>query len=238
MSGSGSVRREPWLLGAMLLLLLLLWLGYAWHRDAGFAGGPVGTFVGLLGTLLMLVPLVYTVVKRVPVLRRSPLQRWMQWHAYAGVLGAVLGVLHSGHRFDSWIGQLLIAAALLSVLTGYVGRHLTAFVVNDLRERNTQLVEVQAAWNRNVESLRAAGAWSLSRPPVPAGATSRAGVEVELDRLAGALADARYIVRSAQQLRGALRRWLAAHIVASVVFYAALAVHLWSAWAHGLRWWP
>lgn len=230
-------RRDLWLLGSLLALLLLLWLGYAWHRDLRFAGSPLGTVIGLVGALLMLVPLAYTVVKRMPALRRGGLQRWMQWHVYAGLLGAGLGVLHSGHRFDSWIGQLLIASALLSVLTGYVGRHLSAFVVEDLRERDAQLAAVQAAWDQRVSALGVAGASPPSpRPELPL-LRSRSGAEIEFDRLAEAVADARHAVRSARRLRSALRRWLAAHIAVSVVFYAALAVHLWGAWTHGWRWW-
>ena len=45
----------------------------------------------------------------------------------------LVGVYAPGVLLASFVPMLLIASALLSVLTGYVGRHLSAFVVEDLR---------------------------------------------------------------------------------------------------------
>ena len=219
--------RDLWVVGAMLGLLLLLWLGYAWHRDPRFAGSAWGVILGVASGLGMLVPAAYALVKRVPWLRaRRSLAPWLTAHVYVGVVAATLGVLHSGHRFDSLVGQALVALSLLVVLTGYLGRHLSRLVVDDLRTRKDHLLGLHALWARALDGAPAAAA------------TPGRNAAAELDDLARALADATHATQAADALRLALKRWLGAHIALSVALYAALAVHIWSAWQHSGRWWP
>ena len=52
-------------------MLAVLWLGFLVHRAPFFAGSLWGGVFGVVGAAFLLVPLVYTVVKRSATLRRA-----------------------------------------------------------------------------------------------------------------------------------------------------------------------
>src|SRR6058998_545352 len=106
--------REELLITSLVVLLLLLPLGGYVHRDPRFPGSLAGGVLGIAGAALMLIPLAYLVVKRVSwlktwVTRAVSMRSLLAIHMYAGVLGPLLGVLHSGHTFSSPLGLALTA---------------------------------------------------------------------------------------------------------------------------------
>src|SRR5262249_14085772 len=130
--------REPLVAGGLVALLLVLWLGFLFHTSPRFAGSFWGGVFGVSGALLMLVSSAYLVVKRIPplkrwVTRRVSLQTLLVWHMYTGILGALLGLVHTGHKFNSPLGIALTAASLLVVLSGFVGRYLVKQVSLGIR---------------------------------------------------------------------------------------------------------
>ena len=60
--------RERIVVTGVLSVLLLGWLGFLVHRSPRFAGSGVGAVFGIAGAVLMLVPLAYPIVKRIPFL--------------------------------------------------------------------------------------------------------------------------------------------------------------------------
>jgi hypothetical protein len=109
--------------------------------------------LGVSGTLVMLVPLVYMIVKRVPPLKRAVTQQvsmrtLLAWHIYAGVLGPILVLLHSGHKFQSPLGIALTAMTLIVVVSGFVGRYLMSQFSQTIREKNEMLTRL-AGLSRN-----------------------------------------------------------------------------------------
>jgi hypothetical protein len=105
-------KHERTIVGGLVLLSLVLWLGFLVHRSPRFAGSAWGGVLGISGATLMLVPLAYMIVKRVPTLKRVVTPRFsmrtlLVWHIYAGILGPILGLLHTGHKFDSPLGVML-----------------------------------------------------------------------------------------------------------------------------------
>src|SRR3546814_16748044 len=50
----------------------------------------------------------------------------LSFHVYAGAIGALLGIIHSGHKFQSPIGIALVIAMLTVVVTGFIGRYYLA----------------------------------------------------------------------------------------------------------------
>jgi hypothetical protein len=48
--------REPFIVGGLVALLLVLWLGFLFHASPRFAGSLWGGVFGVSGALLMLVP--------------------------------------------------------------------------------------------------------------------------------------------------------------------------------------
>ena len=102
--------RERIVVTGVLGVLLLAWLGFLVHRSPRFPGSGVGAVFGIAGAALMLVPLAYPIVKRIPFLhaRITPhvsMQSLLAVHVYAGIFGPLLAIIHTGHKFDSCAGN-------------------------------------------------------------------------------------------------------------------------------------
>ena len=121
--------RELLVATGLTALLLILWMGFLVHRDPRFAGSLWGGILGVVGAVLMLVPLAYLIVKRVSplkklVTRSVSMRTLLSWHIYAGIVGPILVILHTGHKFVSPLGIALTAMTILVVLSGFAGRYL------------------------------------------------------------------------------------------------------------------
>src|SRR5581483_7563999 len=95
--------RERIVVTGLVVLMLILWLGFLVHRSPRFAGSARGGVLAVSGSALMLVPLIYLFVKRIKPLRRGvsrfvSMRTLLAWHIYAGILGPILVVLHTGHK--------------------------------------------------------------------------------------------------------------------------------------------
>jgi len=248
--------RERTIVAGMLLLLLVLALGFYVHRDPRFPGSLAGGVLGISGAALMLVPLAYLLVKRIGFLKRTvtraaSMRTLLAIHIYAGVLGPILGVVHSGHRFESPLGIALTAMMIIVAVSGFVGRYLMGRVSADMREKQKLLAGLRVAYDRTAAELvmepGAAGhlapfAGFFSRLAAPffvAGSRSRPGplaAPARALRLSESMADIEYAIKTHEFFRNVFGRWLACHIIIAVILYALLALHVWSGWYFGLRW--
>ena len=249
------MERERTVVTGLLVLQLLLWLGFLVHRSPRFAGSLTGSLLGIAGAVVMVLPsLAYTAAKRIPRVKRLlngslPLRDLLAWHVYGGIVGSLLAILHTGHRFESMLGIALTTTMLLTVFSGYVGRHFLVQVSLDLREKQALLSKLMAAYN----------ALASTPPRTPTGEASRSiwlrltrGVDVaptlaseeSLDRssgmagLASSIAELEYEIRMHDYLKRRFSAWLMVHIAASVLFYALLGLHIWAGVYFGLRWLP
>lgn len=250
--------REPLVVGGLVALLLLLWLGFLFHVSPRFAGSPWGGALAVAGSLLMLVPLAYSAVKRVPPLKKWALKRvsmktLLAWHVYAGILGPILVVLHTGHKFDSPLGVALTAMTLVVVLSGFVGRYLMGRISQEVREKKETLTRLELTYRELAGELAArpdqaaalrpvAGFWSRLVAGffvASAGAVDEAlPAPVRALRLAEAIADLEYAIKTHETFRRWFAGWLRFHIVISFALYALLALHVWAGIHFGLRWFP
>lgn len=249
--------REPLIVTGLVTLTLLLWLGFFVHRSPRFPGSLAGSLLGFLGGALMLVPLAYTTVKRIPPLRRLctrliPMRSFLAWHIYAGILGPILALLHTGHRFQSPLGVALTAMMLVVVVSGFFGRDLLIRVQQGRSGRQRELDGLRSAYERTARALRSEAVnqpelrrLSRWRGALAASAALRSPESLALENptsplralhLAESIADLEYAVRSHDVLRRIFRVWLKAHLVISVVLYGLLALHVWSGFYFGLRW--
>ena len=248
------MNRERTVVTAMFLLLLVLLMGFLIHRAPRFAGSAWGGALGVSAALLMLVPLAYVLVKRVSWLKeKAATRQWLPkllvWHLYAGILGAFLAILHSGHRFQSWLGILLTTTMLLSVLSGYIGRHFLQFVAGELKEREATLVTLRAAYDERSNQITAipSAAAAITQQTSVGGRlaaviapNSEAYSASNLARgalgLASAIADMEYSISADTAIKRRLRIWLSMHIATSIGFYVLLALHIGAGVQYGLRW--
>ena len=244
--------REGIIVGGVVCVLLLAWLGFLVHRAPRFAGSGLGAVFGIAGALLMLVPLAYTIAKRIPFLnaRISPhvsLQAWLNLHVYTGILGPLLAIIHTGHKYDSWLGISLTAVMLLVVLSGFAVRYLLTYVAHEITDKlallQTARGDLDSAWGALENSP--ADTSVLPETPVLAAGLASIGLEVrpggaagEITRIAESVADLEYAVRMHEFLKRWFRRSLTLHIVLSVMLYVLLALHIGSGIYFGLRWLP
>lgn len=213
-------------------VLVVLWLGFLMHRSPLFAGSLLGGVFGVVGAAFMLVPLVYTIVKRSAGLRRAFAKKYgfgslLQAHVYFGLAGALLAIIHSGHKFQSVLGIVLTATMLLSVLTGFLGQYYLRYVTENVREKKTQL---DGLW-RALDGMH----WSYAQGLDGTG-TGVARAAAELLPLASAAADLQHSIQFQERMRRTFNAWLSAHITFSIIFYLLLALHIWAGIYFGLRW--
>lgn len=246
--------REPLVVGGLVVLLVVLWLPFPFHSAPRFAGSALGGALGVTAAVLMLVPLAYSVVKRVPALkrrlsRRVSMRTLLTWHIYAGILGPILGVLHSGHDYQSPLGVGLVAMSLVLVLSGFAGRYLLGRLTRATMAQRGGLAKLRQRFEQTVGELRAGGqggaqlrplASFLGRVGLAALALLDPGVRglpaVAAVGQAEAIADLEAAVRAQEAVRRLFRAWLDVHLALSAVLYTLLVLHVWAALHFGVRW--
>ena len=113
--------RERLIVVSTFIVLIFAWLGFLLHVSPRFAGSGLGAVFGISGAVLMLVPLAYVIAKRIPFLKERltkhiSLQTWLSIHIYTGIVGALLALIHTGHKYNSPLGIALTATMVLVVV--------------------------------------------------------------------------------------------------------------------------
>ena len=242
--------RERFIVISTFIVLIFAWLGFLLHVSPRFAGSGLGAVFGISGAVLMLVPLVYVVAKRIPffkerLIKRISLQTWLAIHIYTGIVGALLALIHTGHKYNSPLGIALTATMLLVVVTGVVLRYLTPFVNLDMKDKllllQTARGDLDSAWG--VLEKSAAERKGLPKSPLLTAGLASLGLSSASDSPAGqvttlaeSVADLEYSIRTHELLKRWFSRTLKVHIVLSLAMYALLAAHVASEIYFGLRW--
>ncbi len=245
--------RDRTVVAALVVLMLTVWLGFLLHRSPRFAGSLFGGVLGVSAAILMLVPLFYVGVKHVPIIKRR-VTGWMSMrtlltvHIYTALIGAILALLHTGHKFDSPLGMALTATLLLVVLSGFVGRYLMSHINRGLREKQEMLRQLEFGFERmrdapahpTVEhaSIRSSLAQSLAPWNWFSGMSQTSEIDSvwSLNAVAGAIADLEYSIAVHDGVKKLFLKWLRLHRVISTILYLLLAMHVWSGIHYGLRW--
>lgn len=234
--------REPVVATALVLMVLVVLAGSLFHVSPRFAGSTAGGFLGVSGALLMLVPLAYSLIKRVKplkarVTRHVSMRTLLAWHIYAGLLGPLLVLIHSGHKYQSALGVALTGLTLIVVLSGYVGRYLLRYINQEVREKRTLAKQLHEAYDRLVSSH--AGARQARTETLREGldgASTLADTPRGVADLVTSIADVEFAIRSHQLIKSWFTRWLRLHILLSAALYVLLALHVWAGIHFGLRW--
>ncbi len=108
------------------------------------AGGSVGHKLGITGSSMMVLMLLYSVRKRVGALRRlGPLSRWLDVHICLGVYGPLLVVLHSSFKVQGLVA-LSFWSMVVVALSGVLGRYLYLQIPRTRAGEELALVELEA----------------------------------------------------------------------------------------------
>ena len=243
------MRDREWTIVTLLVLLMLtVWLGFLLHRSPRFAGGLPGGVLGVSGAILMLVPLAaYSIVKRVQIIKRR-VTGWMSMrtlltvHIYAALVGSILVLLHTGHKFDSPVGMALTAMVLLVVLSGFIGRYLMSHISQGLREKQQMLQGLQLRFEQMSEDFAHQNVEHTSIEPTPdkplnwlSWSQTEDSVS-SVSAVAGGIADLEYSIAVHGWMKNWFQKWLRFHLVISGVLCFLLALHVWSGVYYGLRW--
>lgn len=251
------MERERTIIGSLFLLQLILWLGFLVHRSPRFPGSLAGGVLAVSGALLMIVPpVLYSAAKRTEFFKRI-ITRWISlgtlltWHVYTSIVGSILAILHTGHRFESNLGIWLTTMMMLTVLSGFVGRYFLRYETLELGEKRDLLNELATEYNQIVGEMsrqpNARIASVVSRGGVGRAMNSFFGADVFLKRendalprravrLAESIADIEYAIKTHELLKRRTAIWLKVHITTSCAFYFLLVLHVWAAIYFGLRW--
>ncbi len=250
--------RERAVVTGLVLLMLLLWLGFIFHHSPRFAGSFWGGMLGVTGAFFMLIPLAYLMVKRTKwlkerVTKHVSMRTLLAWHIYAGILGPILVLLHTGHKFNSLLGIMLTAMTLIVVISGFIGRYLMNRFSTEIREKKSLLKKLEAEYQQVADQLAgvshtgmvvlpfrgilgqlAAGLFIRDYPDGSPN-TSIASPSTML-RLSESIADVEFAIKTHETFKKWFGKWLKFHIVVSVVLYILLALHVWAAIHFGIRW--
>lgn len=246
--------REEIIGTSLVVLLLIIWADFVFHDSPDFAGSLTGGIFGITGSLLMLAPLLYSVIKRTKpvrtaVTRHVPMKTLLAWHIYAALFGSILVMIHTGNKFESTLGITLTAVTLTVVLSGFVGRYVLRRCSQEIREKQELLTSLHTAYEKAAAEVAAnRPQLALVQPFTNPIARLFAGLLNPPDglpavtspytmvRLAEAIADVEYAIKAHDIFNLWFRRWLKLHIAISTVFYLLLLLHVWAGIYFGLRW--
>jgi hypothetical protein len=145
-----AVARDPlWMkFGAVLFYgfcaLVVYW---GWQvRDQNYVSAKfgIGYTLGIVGTTLMALLLLYPARKRVRAFRRlGPISWWFRVHMLFGVIGPILVLFHSNFRLGSFNSQTVLITTLIVSISGFFGRYFYARIHHGLYGRKASLEELQ-----------------------------------------------------------------------------------------------
>lgn len=241
----GWLTSERLVITTLLVLLAVLWGGFLFHRSPRFPGSLAGGLLAVsAATLFMALPIYYGLAKRLSWLKRQTnLGSLLTWHAYTGALGAVLALLHTGHRFESPLGMILTAFMVVTVLSGYAGRHLLRQIASGMGEKRSRLASLEQAYNRAVAELaRSEDASSAVAGRLVAARRNSFGADAPLVAqalmLTRSIADLEYSIIAHERSKRLALLWSSAHLILASGFYVLLGLHVWAGIYFGIRWWP
>jgi hypothetical protein len=117
------------------------------HHDGYWqwkAGGSVGHKLGVAGSSMMVLMLLYSVRKRVGALRRlGALGRWLDIHIFLGIFGPLLVVLHSTFKVQGLVA-LSFWSMVIVATSGVLGRFLYLQIPRTRAGEERALAELEA----------------------------------------------------------------------------------------------
>ncbi len=145
--------REMPLLSLVVAGILL----YGWTKRAEgqiVAEEGVGYYLGIIGSVMMLMLLLYPLRKRLKSFRLiGNVRGWFRIHMILGVVGPMLVILHSNFSLGSLNSTIAFFAMLTVAGSGYIGRFLYAHIHRGLYGKKLTTQEMKAEITKLHEDL-------------------------------------------------------------------------------------
>ena len=115
--------------------------------------GDRGLLYGYIGTVMMVLMLLYTVRKRTGILgRKIPMRPFLDFHIFMGVLGPLFIILHTSFKI-----QGLVAVSFWSMvavaLSGFLGRYLYQKIPRNFENRELTINEIDRIVSQMMDDL-------------------------------------------------------------------------------------
>jgi hypothetical protein len=128
--------------------------GYAASHRVLRPSGPFGQTFGLIGAVMMVVPFLYMLRKRMARWTwAGSMKTWLEVHLFCGIVGPVLVTFHTAFRFNGIISAAYWAMVAV-VLSGFIGRYLFVRIPRTLRGSEMSRADLEAQAERLVADLK------------------------------------------------------------------------------------
>ncbi|MBI4768882.1 MAG: hypothetical protein HY784_00330 [Chloroflexi bacterium] len=121
-------------------------------------GHPFGHWIGILGTLLMvLTETLYSSRKRLRRVRWGRLRTWLSFHIFTGIVGPAMVLMHTGLQFRGLAGLTMLLTVLV-LASGFLGRYIYTAVPRTITGavvERTDLLGAAAALSAEIAAWRA-----------------------------------------------------------------------------------
>lgn len=138
--------------------LLLIAIGIGWlAREQGLVNPKfgVGYWLGIVGSTMMLLLLLYPYRKRIRAFRAlGSTSQWFKAHLVLGLIGPLLVLYHCNFQLGSFNSQVALFCMLLVAGSGVFGLHFYSKVHSGLHGRRTSLTELHGALAESLENSR------------------------------------------------------------------------------------
>ncbi|WP_372604448.1 hypothetical protein [Actibacterium sp.] len=132
----------------VMLAVATLALVYGWNqRHSGdlTAETGVGYILGIVGSVFMLLLLIYPLRKRIRALAAlGGVPTWFRLHMMLGIAGPVLIILHSNYKLGSLNSTVALSSMLIVAGSGLIGRFFYARIHRGLYGRRHELDALRA----------------------------------------------------------------------------------------------
>jgi len=146
------------LMAVLFCLLVCATLFVGWRlRTAELITAEYGAghMLGIMGTLLMLVLMIYSARKRMPALAViGSIKMWFRIHMILGIIGPVCVMVHATFRLGSLNSSVALFSMLIIAVSGIFGRYLYCRIHNGLYGRRLTLNDLIDRLNEDKEAVK------------------------------------------------------------------------------------
>jgi hypothetical protein len=120
------------------------------------AESGLGYQLGIIGSLLMLVLMLYPLRKKARFMRNwGPIPYWFRFHMLAGIIGPVMILFHANFQLGSLNSRVVLGSTLLVSGSGIFGRYLYTKIHYGLYGKRISLEQLHNAISTNQDNLAA-----------------------------------------------------------------------------------
>ncbi len=117
-------------------------------------GGDIGHGLGIIGSCMMMIMLLYSVRKRKRIFNKlGPISHWLDVHIYFGIFGPLFIILHSSFKVGGLVA-ISFYSMLAVALSGILGRYLYMQIPRNIRGHELSLKESELLNNQLTEQLK------------------------------------------------------------------------------------